>query len=141
MTEFTPLASLIGGGLIGLAASMLMILLGHIAGISGITEETLPPWPEGEDNRWRLGFVMGLIISPIVYLIGAGHLPVSNVTASGPVLLAAGLLVGLGTSFGRGCTSGHGVCGLARLSRRSIVAVSIFLSVGMATVFISRHLV
>lgn len=140
MTEFTPLASLVGGGLIGLAAAALMILLGHIAGISGITEETLPPWNEGEDNRWRYGFVIGLIISPLVFAIGTGHLPVSTVTSSGPMLMVAGLLVGLGTSFGRGCTSGHGVCGLARVSRRSIVAVSIFLSVGIATVFVSRHL-
>lgn len=140
MTDFTPFAALVGGGLIGLAAAMLMILLGHIAGISGITAETLPPWQAGEDNRWRLGFVLGIIISPLAYAIGTGHLPVTQVTTSGPVLLAAGFLVGLGTSYGHGCTSGHGVCGLARLSRRSFVAVAIFLIVGIATVSISRHL-
>lgn len=139
MTSFTPLAALIGGSMIGLAAISLMMLLGHIAGISGITEETLPPWPEGEDNRWRLGFVLGIVAAPLVYAAISGDLPAADVSTSKPLLLVAGLMVGFGTAVGRGCTSGHGVCGLARLSRRSIAAVSIFLSMGMVTVYFARH--
>jgi hypothetical protein len=140
MTDFTPVSALIGGGLIGLAAAALMFTLGHIAGISGIAEETLPPWQAGEDNRWRLGFVLGIILAPLVFLAGTGHLPAAHVSTNPILLLTAGLLVGLGTSYGRGCTSGHGVCGLARLSGRSFVAVGLFLTFGMATVFVMRHI-
>jgi hypothetical protein len=139
MTEFTPVEALIGGGLIGLAAAGLMLLLGHIAGISGITEELLPPWEEGEDQRWRAGFVLGIVLAPLAYAGLTGALPLVEVRISGPMMALAGLLVGLGTSFGRGCTSGHGVCGLARLSRRSMVAVAVFLSVGILTAGVTRH--
>lgn len=140
MTEFTPVSAIIGGGLIGSAAVLLMVTLGHIAGISGITEETLPPWEKGEDNRWRLGFVGGLIIAPLAYLLLTGKMPVANVSETIPLLVGAGLLVGFGTATGRGCTSGHGVCGLARLSRRSMVAVAIFLGTGMMTTYAVRYL-
>ncbi len=121
ITHFTPVAAAIGGALLGLGAGGLMLTLGHIAGFSGITEETLPPWPEGEDNRWRLGFVLGAILSPLHLLIAGG-------------------LIGFGAAYGRGCTSGHGLCGLARLSRRSVVAVSLFIIWGGITVFVMRHL-
>lgn len=141
MTEFTPLEALIGGGLIGLAAAGLMMLLGHISGISGITEELLPPWTTGEDQRWRIAFVGGIVAAPIVYAALTGRIPLAEVRISGPLMALAGLLVGLGTSFGRGCTSGHGVCGLARLSRRSMVAVAVFLSVGIVTATLTRSVV
>jgi len=141
MTYFTPVGAIIGGGLIGLAAVTLMMLIGHIAGISGITEETLPPWQKGENGTWRIGFLIGLIGAPLVYAIWAGHLPFVEVKISGPLMALAGLLVGLGTSFGRGCTSGHGVCGLARLSRRSLVAVTVFVSFGILTVYVTRHVI
>ena len=140
ITEFTPLSAAVGGALLGLGAGGLMLSLGHIAGFSGITEETLPPWPEGEDNRWRFGFVLGALLSPLIYLAAMGHYPPLSYPQSPLQLAAAGLLVGFGAAFGRGCTSGHGLCGLARLSRRSFVAVSLFIFWGALTVLIMRHL-
>jgi len=140
ITEFTPAGAALGGALLGLGAGGLMLTLGHIAGFSGITEETLPPWPEGEDNRWRLGFVLGAILSPLVYLAAMGSYPPLEFSTPPLQLLVAGLLVGFGAAFGRGCTSGHGLCGLARLSRRSFVAISLFIFWGAVTVFVLRHL-
>lgn len=139
ITEFTPLSAAIGGALLGLGAGGLMLTLGHIAGFSGITEETLPPWPEGEDNRWRLGFVLGAILSPLIYLGIVGHYPPLDYPDAPLRLIAAGLLVGFGAAYGHGCTSGHGLCGLARLSRRSVVAVSLFIFWGGITVYVLRH--
>lgn len=141
ITEFTPVSAAIGGALLGLGAGGLMLTLGHIAGFSGITEETLPPWPEGEDNRWRLGFVLGAILSPLIYLMVMGGYPPLEFSTPPVQLVIAGLLVGFGAAFGRGCTSGHGLCGLARLSRRSFVAISLFIFWGGVTVYILRHVV
>ena len=141
ITEFTPVGAALGGVLLGLGAAGLMLLLGHIAGISGITEETLPPWPKGEDNRWRLGFVTGLILAPLIYLGAVGHYPPLDFNIPPLHLALAGGLIGFGAAYGHGCTSGHGLCGLARLSRRSMVAVSLFLIWGMITVYVLRHVI
>ncbi|WP_024518007.1 YeeE/YedE family protein [Bradyrhizobium sp. Tv2a-2] len=138
LTSFTPLAALVGGALIGLAAVMLMALTGRIAGVSGIAARLLPPY---EDNEFggRLAFVAGLVAAPVLVLIVRGHLPEQSIEAGTPVLLAAGLLVGFGSVWGSGCTSGHGVCGIARLSVRSLVATAAFMATGIVTVFLMRH--
>jgi uncharacterized membrane protein YedE/YeeE len=135
-TGFTPLSSLAGGVLIGLAASGLVLLTGRIAGISGILGGLLRP-RRGE-IAWRVAFLVGLLAAPIVYQMGP-MLPEPRIDASVPVLVVAGLLVGVGTRYGAGCTSGHGVCGLARLSPRSLVAVLSFMAAGFLTVFAARH--
>src|SRR5687768_3750959 len=137
-SHFTPWTSAAGGILIGLAAGMLVLLNGRIAGISGIVGGLLVP-RRGEIG-WRLAFVAGLLLAPLlVSLFGYGLVP--RIDAGFGVLVAAGLLVGVGTSYGSGCTSGHGVCGLSRLSPRSLVATAAFMLAGIATVFIVRHLV
>ena len=137
--HFTPWASLAGGVLIGIAAAMLVLLNGRVAGISGIVGGLLAP-RRGEIG-WRLAFVGGLLIAPAVMLVAFNELPAPRIDASFGTLVLAGLLVGIGTSYGSGCTSGHGVCGLARLSPRSLVATLAFMGAGMATVFVLRHLV
>ena len=129
--------ALAGGMLIGLAAAVLLLTTGRIAGISGIAGGVLRPG--GGEWAWRAAFLVGLIGGPLVYAALAGHLPAARVAASPPVLVAAGLLVGFGTRLGSGCTSGHGVCGLARLSPRSLAAVAVFMAAAIATVFIVRH--
>ena len=133
------LQALLGGALIGGAAVLLMLGLGRIAGISGIVGGLLPP--TAPDWRWRACFVAGLLAGPAVAGLVLGRDPVGMPAAGLPVLVAAGLLVGFGTGLGSGCTSGHGVCGLARLSPRSVAATGVFMLVGGATVFIVRHLV
>jgi len=136
-TAFTPFAGLIGGALIGLAAVAFMGLLGRIAGISGIVAGLLAP--PSSDTLWRGAFVIGLIGgAAIVRAVGWGQVPM--ITAAWPVLMIGGLLVGIGTRIGGGCTSGHGVCGMARLSVRSIVATLVFIIVAMAVVYVRRHL-
>jgi uncharacterized membrane protein YedE/YeeE len=137
-SHFTPWASAAGGVLIGLAAAMLVLLNGRIAGISGIVGGLLVP-RRGE-TAWRLAFVAGLLASPLLFGALVGELPAPRVEAQFGTLLAAGLLVGVGTSYGSGCTSGHGVCGLSRLSPRSLVATAAFMLSGIATVFVVRHL-
>lgn len=137
MTEFTPLPSLFGGALIGLAAVLLMAANGRIAGISGIASRILPPYEEGEIGA-RLAFIAGLVAAPFLYLAFGGSL-VQTVGDSLPLMAIAGLLVGFGSTYGGGCTSGHGVCGLARLSMRSVVATGVFMGVATATVFVVRH--
>ena len=137
-THFTPWASLAGGILIGLAAAMLVLLNGRIAGISGIVGGLLAP-RRGE-IAWRLAFVAGLFAAPLVMLL-LGTSVTPRIDAGFGTLMAAGLLVGIGTSYGSGCTSGHGVCGLARLSPRSLVATLAFMGAAIVTVFIARHLV
>ncbi|MES2129305.1 MAG: YeeE/YedE family protein [Pseudomonadota bacterium] len=132
----TPWTSLLGGLLIGLAAAMLLILNGRIAGISGIVGGMLRP--SYGDISWRYAFVGGLAGAPLVYSLFA-PLPVAQVDASLPLLVVAGLLVGVGTRFGSGCTSGHGVCGISRLSPRSMVATACFMATGFVTVFVLRH--
>jgi uncharacterized membrane protein YedE/YeeE len=136
--HFTPWSSLAGGMLIGLAAALLLAFSGRIAGISGIVGG-LFRLPKG-DMAWRLAFAAGLVGSPIIFAL-VSPLPQVQVEASYPVLLVAGLLVGIGTRYGSGCTSGHGVCGLSRRSPRSLVATAAFMAAGFATVYIIRHLV
>jgi len=134
---FTPYASLAGGVLIGMAAAMFVLLNGRIAGISGILGGLLKP-AEG-DVSWRLAFVLGLVASPLLYALFA-VVPTPHIEASWGALVLAGLLVGVGTRYGSGCTSGHGVCGLSRLSPRSLAATVAFMGAGFVTVFVIRHL-
>lgn len=136
--NFTPWASLAGGALIGLAAALFVLFNGRVAGISGILGGLLQ-WPKG-DIAWRVAFLLGLIAAPAVYGLFA-PLPTVRVDAGTATLVAAGLLVGIGTRYGSGCTSGHGVCGLSRLSPRSLVATVAFMAAGFAAVFIVRHLI
>ncbi|WAP70357.1 YeeE/YedE family protein [Jiella pelagia] len=139
VTPFTPLASTFGGVLIGLSAVLVMALFGRIAGISGITTGALPA--RRDDWGWRLAFVAGLIAAPLLVLAVTGA-PVSQTVPTDLVAMAiAGLLVGFGTVMGSGCTSGHGVCGLARLSPRSLVAVLTFMATAFVTVLVLRHIV
>lgn len=138
MENFTPYSALSGGVLIGAAVALLLLLNGRIAGISGIAGGVLPPWRE--DIGWRLCFLAGLIAAPILYKLLGGQLNV-QIHASLPLLVVAGLLVGYGTSLGRGCTSGHGVCGLARLSARSAVATVTFMLSAAITLYIARHVI
>ena len=134
---FTPWSALVGGGLIGIAVSMFVLLNGRVAGISGILGGLLKP--VRGDIAWRAAFVVGLVGAPLVYLVFAA-LPRPQIDASHGALVAAGLLVGIGTRYGSGCTSGHGVCGVSRLSPRSIVATVAFMGAGFATVFVVRQL-
>lgn len=135
--HFTPHAALAGGVLIGIAAAMFVLLNGRIAGISGVLGGLLRP-VDG-DSGWRIAFVLGLVGAPLVYML-FGALPKPQIDAGYGALILAGLLVGIGTRYGSGCTSGHGVCGLARLSPRSLVATAAFMGAGFATVFVARHL-
>lgn len=137
-TDFTPFASLTGGAMIGLAAVLLMVFHGRIAGISGIAVRMLPPYQDAEASG-RVAFVLGLVAAPLVWLLATGALPAATLGAPLPVLLAGGLLVGFGSVWGSGCTSGHGVCGLSRLSPRSMVAVPVFMATAISTVFLIRH--
>ncbi len=135
--HFTPWTALAGGALIGLAAGILLLLNGRIAGISGIVGGLLRP--RARDVAWRMAFVLGLIVSPWLYALFA-TLPRPQIDASLGTILLAGLMVGIGTRYGAGCTSGHGVCGLSRLSTRSMVATAAFMAAGFATVAVLRHL-
>jgi uncharacterized membrane protein YedE/YeeE len=139
MTEFTPLSAVLGGAIIGLSALILIVFDGRIAGISGILGNLLSPRP-GE-LAWRVAFLAGLVAAPALYAAAGGHLPPLSVTSSVPLLLAGGFLVGFGTRLGSGCTSGHGVCGMARLSPRSISATLTFMAAAIITVFVMRHVV
>jgi uncharacterized membrane protein YedE/YeeE len=137
MEIFTPVSGLIGGLLIGLAAVLLLLLNGRISGISGIVGGMLAT--KSSEVGWRVVFVAGLLLGAFIYMLAAGGAIPVRVQASLPVLVAAGLLVGFGTRLGSGCTSGHGLCGIARLSRRSIVASAVFFGVAMLTVFLTHH--
>jgi uncharacterized membrane protein YedE/YeeE len=139
-TEFTPFASMIGGALIGAAAITLMALNGRIAGISGILGRLFPPYA-GADPFGTACFLLGLIAALFVYAAMAGA-PFAQTVSNNTVLMAiAGLLVGFGTGLSGGCTSGHGVCGIARLSPRSLAATAIFMATGFGTVFVMRHVI
>jgi len=135
--HFTPWTALAGGLLIGLAAAAFVLLNGRIAGISGILGGLLRP--ARGDIAWRVAFVAGLVGAPLVYALFAA-LPEARIEAGEGTLVVAGLLVGLGTRYGAGCTSGHGACGLSRLSPRSLVATAAFMAAGFLTVYLLRHL-
>jgi len=135
---FTPAATLLGGAIIGAAAALFVVLNGRIAGVSGILGGLLRPVPG--DIGWRVAFVLGLVAAPLLYGV-FGPAPEIRIDADHAVLVAAGLLVGIGTRYGSGCTSGHGVCGISRVSPRSFVATLAFMAAGFATVFVARHLI
>jgi uncharacterized membrane protein YedE/YeeE len=139
-SHFTPWASLSGGVLLGLASALFILLNGRILGISGILGGLIPP--KRSDVFWRLAFLAGIFASPWVFkaLAPSSQLSAPRIDAGFLLLVIAGLLVGLGTRYGSGCTSGHGVCGLARLSPRSLIATLTFMAAGFAVVFIARHL-
>ncbi len=139
MTEFTPFASLAGGALIGLSAVLLMAFEGRIAGISGIAARLLPPYV-GRHTLPALGFVAGLLLAPFAVMAVTGASLRQDVSANLPLMALAGLLVGFGAGLGGGCTSGHGVCGISRLSMRSVLATITFMLAGFATVFVTRHI-
>jgi uncharacterized protein len=137
--NFTPASGLIGGLLIGLAAALLLLINGRISGISGIVGGLVAP--KSSDTGWRIAFVAGLLLGAVAYALATGGAITVTMQVSVPVLVAAGLLVGFGTRLSSGCTSGHGVCGIARLSKRSIVATSVFFGVAMLTVVLTRHVI
>jgi uncharacterized membrane protein YedE/YeeE len=139
MTSFTPFSAASGGLLIGFSALLLILLDGRVAGISGILGD-LFTFRRGE-IFWRLAFIAGLIAAPLVFVAFSGRLPPMNVTHSTALLVVGGFLVGFGTRMGSGCTSGHGVCGMARGSKRSIAATLVFMATGAATVFVARHII
>ncbi|MFO1201187.1 MAG: YeeE/YedE thiosulfate transporter family protein [Tabrizicola sp.] len=137
-TAFTPWASLGGGALIGLAAVLLMALHGRILGATGILGGLLRFGDLG-DWRLRAALVVGMATGPLAWLLFSGSLPVIDLPVSNAAVVLGGLIVGVGVSYGGGCTSGHGVCGIARFSRRSIVATACFMATAIATVFVIRH--
>ena len=138
MINFTPVSALIGGALIGGSAAFLLVVTGRIAGISGVLGGLLQP--SRSDLGWRVGFLAGMLLSPLLFVAAGGAWPPVDIDASAGLLVIAGLLVGFGTRLGSGCTSGHGVCGIGRASPRSIAATLVFMMTAIATVFITRHL-
>jgi len=135
--HFTPVSALVGGTLIGLSTTLLWLANGRIAGISGILGSL--SLPNGEAG-WRLAFLVGLVAAPLLYTFVVGHAPQISMSQSPKLLIGAGLLVGFGTRLGSGCTSGHGVCGLARLSPRAIVATLTFMATAFSTVYLTHHM-
>ncbi|WP_417688671.1 YeeE/YedE family protein [Roseibium sp.] len=140
MTEFTPVMSLIGGVLIGVATVALMAVHGRIAGINGIVGGLLSSPAKG-DWAWRAAFILGMVAAPTAMVLISGEMPQITVPVTPVMLGVGGFLVGIGTSLGSGCTSGHGVCGMARFSIRSIVATLTFMATGLVTVFVIRHVI
>ena len=139
MEHFTPVSAAIGGILIGISATMLWLANGRIAGISGIVGGL---WkPRSDDITWRVAFIAGLIAAPLGYGWAMGSLPRISVSVPPLIVIAGGLLVGFGTRLGGGCTSGHGVCGLARLSPRSVAATALFMATAIFTSFLLRHVI
>ena len=139
-TTFTPWASLGGGILIGLAATLLMLVHGRIMGATGILAGLIMP-ASRTDFAWRAALVAGMVCGPLALWLLTGNWPEAQVNVSLPLMILSGLIVGVGVSYGGGCTSGHGVCGIARLSPRSIVATLIFMVTTFATVFVLRHVI
>lgn len=135
---FTPASAIVGGVLIGVAAALFMLVNGRVAGASGIIGGLLRP--SLPDVGWRIAFILGLMLAPSIYA-GFVYLPALKIDAGYAMLFAAGLLVGIGTRYGAGCTGGHGVCGLSRLSPRALVATVSFITAGVATVYVVRHLI
>jgi uncharacterized protein len=138
MTDFTPVLSLCGGALIGLSATLLMAFHGKIAGMTGIMAGVLPPF--AADWGWRAAFLIGAILSPMVFVALGGTIDFF-VPLSSTALVIGGLIVGIGVTFGSGCTSGHGICGLARFSPRSLAATITFMAAAIVTVFVIRHVI
>ena len=141
-SNFTPWTALAGGALIGLASAIFVLFNGRIAGISGIIGGLIKPRAINltiSDAGWRIAFIAGLVLAPLIWQLFAA-LPNIQIDTSTSVTIVAGLITGFGTRYGSGCTSGHGVCGISRLSPRSMVATLIFMSFGFLTVYISRHL-
>ena len=136
--SFTPASAASGGVLIGAAVAMLLLLSGRVAGVSGIVGGLFRR--QRGDVAWRIAFIAGLLVSPAIYAVAVAA-PVIRFDATYPTLIAAGLLVGYGTRLGSGCTSGHGICGMSRLSPRSIVATLAFMAAGFVTVFVMRHVI
>ena len=137
-SAFTPWPAAVGGVVIGLAAALLVLVNGRVAGISGIVGGILRP--QTGDVAWRLAFVAGLVVAPLAYALAVAR-PEATIDAGYATLIVAGLLTGIGTRYGAGCTSGHGVCGISRLSPRSLVATLLFMAAGMAVVYIVRHVI
>ncbi|MDA0306385.1 MAG: YeeE/YedE family protein [Proteobacteria bacterium] len=137
MENFTPVASLLGGMLIGIAALVLLAFNGHIAGVTGVARGVLTP--KQNDTLWRVVFLLGLVVGPFVFQAVSGETIVSTITSSTLTLVIGGLLVGFGTSMGNGCTSGHGICGLGRVSKRSLAATGAFMATAIVTVYMMRH--
>lgn len=138
LIHFTPHEAILGDAIIGVAVSILLLFQGKVSGISGILYRLLEP--NAVNLRWRAAFVLGLFLSPIIWQ-WFFHMPVIEVNTSPALLIVSGVLVGYGTVLGSGCTSGHGICGVARLSNRSIIATSLFMASGILTVYILRHIV
>jgi hypothetical protein len=139
-TAFTPFQSLGGGVLIGLAAVLLMLTLGRVMGATGILTGVFAP-ASLHDRSWRIAILLGMMTGPAVYWLATGGMPEITVPVSTPMLIVGGLIVGVGVTYGSGCTSGHGVCGMARLSPRSIAATLTFMATTAATVFVVRHVI
>ena len=139
MANFTPISAAIGGALIGLAAVLLMLFNGRIAGVSGIADGLFNP--RTDDRFWRVAFVAGLIAAPLAAALVGHAIPMPQMPASYAVIAVAGLLVGFGTRLGNGCTSGHGICGIARLSPRSITATMVFMITAVIVVALMRHVI
>jgi uncharacterized membrane protein YedE/YeeE len=139
MSNFTPVSALVGGALIGLAAAIYVLALGRVAGIAGIVGGLVRP--RAADAPLQVAFVAGLVAGPLLVSVLGGPVPALAIEASLGLMIAGGLLVGFGTRLGGGCTSGHGVCGVARLSARSLAATALFMAAGAAVVFVARHLV
>ncbi|NCO85528.1 MAG: YeeE/YedE family protein [Rhodobacterales bacterium] len=138
LTDFTPWQSLFGGSLIGLASVLLMLVHGRIMGATGILAGAFVPEAPG-DRGWRIAILAGMVSGPLVFWLATGAMPAVEVPVSTTMMIVGGFIVGLGVTFGSGCTSGHGVCGMARLSRRSIAATLTFMLTTAATVYVVRH--
>jgi len=139
-THFTPFSSLSGGVMLGVASAMFILINGRILGISGILGDLMPP--KAGDTIWRIAFLLGLFAAPTVFhaVVPEGFVTAPRIDASDAMVVAAGLLVGIGTRYASGCTSGHGVCGLSRLSPRSLVATVSFMCSGFVIVYVMRHI-
>ncbi len=139
MANFTPISAAIGGALVGLSVVLLMLFNGRIAGISGIFGGLISP--QTSDRGWLLAFVVGLIAAPLVAALAGYAVPMPQMPGSFVTIAVGGLLVGFGTRLGSGCTSGHGICGLARLSPRSIAATGVFMVTAVVVVALTRHVI
>lgn len=140
VTQFTPVTSLIGGAVLGLGAVLLMAVRGNILGATGILSGVVAP-SSMRDWSWRAILLAGMLTGPFVYLLLTGSLPDTDVPVSRSMMIIGGFIVGIGVTYGAGCTSGHGVCGIARGSQRSIVATISFMAAAIATVFVIRHVI